>query len=52
MSALEKWDEETFIQLMRDSLPIQPESDDEPVHLATERHNPTISWEEFAGDFS
>ncbi|HGU9975764.1 hypothetical protein V5039_21060 [Enterobacter ludwigii] len=52
MTAAELWDEESFLRLMRDVLPENPEDDNEPVNLAAERQNPVISWAEFAGDFT
>ena len=52
MTAAERWDEESFLSLMRDVIPDKAESDDEPVNLAAERQNPVISWDEFAGDFT
>ena len=52
MTAEERWDEESFLRLMRDVLQDKPEGDDEPVNLAAERQNPVISWDEFAGDFT
>lgn len=50
MTAAERWDEELFLRLVRDVLPEEPESDDEPVNLAAERQNPVISWDEFTGN--
>lgn len=52
MTAAELWDEESFLRLMRDVLPEKPEGDDEPVNLAAERHNPVISLDEFAGNYT
>ena len=52
MTAAELWDEESFLRLMRDVLPENPEDDNEPVNLAAERQNPVISWDEFAGNFN
>lgn len=52
MTAAERWDEESFLRLMRDVLLENPEDDNEPVNLAAERQNPVISWDEFAGDFT
>lgn len=52
MTAAERWDEESFLRLMRDVLPDNPEGDEESVDLAAERQNPVISWDEFAGDFT
>ncbi|EOZ9295999.1 hypothetical protein ACQYD2_000247 [Enterobacter hormaechei] len=47
----ERWDEESFLRLMRDVLPEKPEGDYEPVNLDAERQNPVISWDEFAGNY-
>lgn len=52
MTAAERWDEESFLRLMRVVLPEKPENDDEPVNLAAERQNPVISWDEFAGNYT
>ncbi|EPK3135176.1 hypothetical protein I4A70_000408 [Enterobacter cloacae] len=52
MTAEERWDGESFLLLMRDVLPENPEGDDEPVNLAAERQNPVISWDEFAGNYT
>lgn len=52
MTAAERWDEESFLRLMRDVLLDKPEGNDEPVNLAAERQNPVISWDEFAGNFN
>ncbi|WP_394119119.1 hypothetical protein [Enterobacter soli] len=52
MTAAERWDEESFLRLVRDVLPEEPESDDEPVNLAAERQNPVISWDEFTGNYT
>ncbi|WP_320910262.1 hypothetical protein [Citrobacter farmeri] len=52
MTAAERWDEESFLRLMRDVPPEKPDGDDEPVNLAAERQNPVINWDEFAGDFT
>ena len=51
MSAAEKWDDDTFIQLMNEAIGDRDFGDDEPVSLPAERQNPAISWEEFAGNF-
>lgn len=51
MTAAERWDEESFLRLMRDVLPEKPDSEDEPVNLAAERQNQIIGWDEFSGDF-
>lgn len=32
MTAAERWDEESFLRLMRDVLPEKPDGDDEPVN--------------------
>lgn len=50
MTAAERWDEESFLRLMRDVFPEKPDREDEPVNLAAERQNPVISWDEFAGN--
>lgn len=52
MSAMERWDNDAFVRLMRDVIPDAPEEKDEPVNLAAERQNPAISWAEFSGDFT
>ncbi|MDA4777425.1 hypothetical protein ACLH1Z_16050 [Enterobacter hormaechei] len=52
MTAAERWDEESFLRLMRDVISDKPENDDEPVNLAAERQNPVISWDEFAGNYT
>jgi hypothetical protein len=43
MTAAERWDEESFLRLMRDVLPEKPEGDDEPVNLAAERQNRSLA---------
>ncbi|HHA2290312.1 TPA: hypothetical protein ACOEHE_001867 [Enterobacter ludwigii] len=52
MTAAERWDEESFLRLMRGVIPEKPENDDEPVNLAAERQNPVIGWDEFAGNYT
>lgn len=52
MSAMERWDEDAFVRLMRDVIPDAQDDDDDPVNLDAERQNPLISWAEFAGDFT
>jgi len=52
MSAAELWDDDAFLRLMRDVIATPPDKDEAPVHLETERNNPSISWQEFAGDFT
>ncbi|HBN7128648.1 TPA: hypothetical protein L3381_000930 [Escherichia coli] len=52
MSAMERWDDDAFVRLMRDVIPESQEENDEPVNLVAERQNPAISWAEFAGDFT
>ena len=52
MTAAERWDEESFLRLIRYVLPEKPEGDDEPVNLAAERQNPVISWDEFVGNYT
>lgn len=52
MIAMERWDDDAFVRLMRDAIPPTPVDDEEPVNLAAERQNPVISWSEFAGDFT
>lgn len=52
MSAMERWDDDAFVRLMRDAIPDAQEEKDEPVNLAAERQNPVISWAEFSGDFT
>ncbi|WP_162379756.1 hypothetical protein [Citrobacter sp. NCU1] len=51
MSAAERWDDDAFVRLMSDVIPITPDDKDEPVNLAAERQNPVINWDEFAGNF-
>lgn len=52
MSAMERWDDDAFVRLMRDVIPDTQDDDDKQVNLAAERQNPVISWAEFAGDFT
>lgn len=52
MTAAERWNEESFLRLMRDVPPENPEGDEEPVNLAAERQNPVISLDEFAGNYT
>lgn len=52
MKAAERWDEESFLHLMRDVISDKPDGDDEPVNLAAERQNPVISLDEFAGNYT
>ncbi|MCE6965101.1 hypothetical protein K6W81_14595 [Enterobacter sp. MW07] len=52
MIAMERWDDDAFVRLMRDVIPEAQEEKDESVNLAAERQNPVISWEEFSGDFT
>lgn len=53
MSAVERWSEDDFVRIMRQSvIPEGIDDDDEPVNLAAECQNPVISWAEFAGDFT
>ncbi|MGX9739499.1 hypothetical protein [Pseudocitrobacter corydidari] len=52
MTAAERWDEESFLRLMRDVISDKPDGDDEPVNLAAERQNPVISLDEFAGNYT
>lgn len=52
MSAMERWDEDAFVRLMRDVITESPVEDGEPVNLAAERQNTSISMEEFAGNFN
>lgn len=52
MSAAELWDDDAFVRLMRDVIATPPDKDEAPVHLETERNNPPISWQGFAGDFT
>lgn len=52
MSAMERWDDDAFLQLMVDAIGNVESEDDEPVSLAAERQNPVINWSEFAGDFT
>lgn len=52
MIAMERWDDDAFVRLMRDVIPDTPDDDNEPVNLAAERQNQVISWEEFAGNFN
>ncbi|MHA3924532.1 hypothetical protein ACX13C_06560 [Klebsiella oxytoca] len=50
MSAMEKWDDDAFIQVMSEAIG-DADNEGEPVNLAAERQNPVISWSEFAGDY-
>lgn len=50
MSAMEKWDDDAFIQVMSEAIG-ETDNEREPVNLAAERQNPVISWSEFAGDY-
>lgn len=52
MSVAERWDDDAFIRLMADVVPVSPDEKDEPVNMAAERQNPIISMAEFAGDFT
>ena len=52
MSVAERWDDDSFIRLMADVIPADPDEKNELVNLATEQQNPVISWAEFAGDFT
>lgn len=52
MSAMERWDDDAFVRLMKDVIAEDGEEIAEPVNLAAERQNPVISWEEFAGNFN
>ena len=52
MSAMERWGDDAFLQLMVDAIGNVESEDDEPVSLAAERQNPVINWSEFAGDFT
>ncbi len=51
MSAMEKWDDDAFIQAMNEAIG-DADNESEPVNLADERQNPVIAWEEFAGNFN
>lgn len=50
MSAMEKWDDDAFIQAMSEAIG-EADNESEPVNLAAERQNQVISWREFSGDF-
>lgn len=52
MSAMERWDDDAFVRLMRDVIPETPEENEDQIYLPAERQNPVINWEEFAGDFT
>lgn len=52
MSAMERWDDDAFLRLMADVIGDMEVEVYEPVNLATERQNPVVSWDEFAGDFT
>ena len=52
MSAMERWDDDAFLRLMKDVIAEPAPEDDEPVNLKTERQNPVVSWDEFAGNFN
>ncbi|HBM3185723.1 TPA: hypothetical protein LVM22_001999 [Klebsiella oxytoca] len=51
MSAMEKWDDDAFIQVMSEAIG-ETDNESEPVNLAAERQNPVINREEFAGNFN
>lgn len=50
MSAMEKWDDDAFIQAVSEAIGVA-DNESDPVDLAAERLNPVISWSEFAGDY-
>lgn len=50
MSAAERWDDDAFIRLMNDVIEDNADADP-PVNLDAERHNPVVTWDEFAGNF-
>lgn len=52
MSAMERWDDDAFLRLMTDVVGDVEVEGDDPVNLATERQNPVVSWDEFAGNFN
>lgn len=52
MSAMERWDDDAFLRLMKDVIAEPVAEEDEPVSLAAERQNPVVSWDEFAGNFN
>lgn len=52
MSAMERWDDDAFLRLMKDVIAEPVPEDCEPVNLAAERQNPVVSWDEFAGNFN
>lgn len=52
MSAMERWDDDAFLRLMKDVIGEPVPEDDEPVNLSAERQNPVVSWDEFAGNFN
>lgn len=52
MSAMERWDDDAFLRLMKDVIAEPVQEDGEPVNLAAERQNPVVSWDEFAGNFN
>ncbi|MEQ4950232.1 hypothetical protein ABN150_13020 [Klebsiella oxytoca] len=51
MSAMEKWDDDAFIQAMTEVI-LDKDISEEPVNLSAERQDQVISWTEFAGDFT
>lgn len=50
MSAMEKWDDDTFIQAMSEAIG-EADNESEPLNLAAESQNPVITWREFSGDY-
>lgn len=52
MSALEQWDDDAFVRLMKDVIADSEDRKEQPVNLDAERRNPVVSWDEFAGNFN
>lgn len=52
MSALEQWDDDAFVRLMKDVIADSEERKEQSVNLDAERRNPVVSWDEFAGNFN
>ncbi|MEH1303689.1 hypothetical protein V7I42_22230 [Raoultella ornithinolytica] len=50
MSAMERWDDDAFIQAMSEAIG-EADNESEPVNLEVERQNPAITWREFSGDY-
>lgn len=49
MTAAERWDEESFLRLMRDVLPEKPDGDDEPVNPPPSGRTRSLAWMSLRG---